>query len=133
MDDDDASLAPRNFPDGPPWSDARFRAAMEKAIHRDIKGIARQSSLVVLDAEYWDVTRISWTGEEWPGLPAHPGICYVEAFEHANPPHDFIYAVSVRSGAPEFLACYEGDMDFFALTVSRLEADGLGLPERVVR
>ena len=109
------------------------RSAMEAEIRRDIKGIAKQSCLVRVDAEHWDVTRISWTGEEWPGLPTHADICYVEAFEHSNPPHDFIFVVSVRTGTPKHLASYEGDMDFFELTVAALEADALGLPERVAR
>ena len=109
------------------------RAAMEAEIRRDIKGIAKQSCLVGVDAEHWDVTRISWTGEEWEGLRPHPAICYVEAFEHSNPPHDFIFVVSVSTGTPKHLASYEGDMDFFELTVAALEADALALPARIPR
>jgi hypothetical protein len=109
------------------------RAAMEAIIRRDIKLIAKQSALVGVDAPPWDVTRISWTGEEWPGLPHLPGHCYVEAFEHANPPHDFLYLVSVLTGTPEFIACYEGDIATFDLTLYRTEAESLGLPDKVDR
>ena len=110
-----------------------FREEMEDWIHRNIKVIAKQSALVGVDDEYWDVTRISWTGEEWQGFVPIEGICYVEAFEHGIPPHDFIYVVSVRSGTPEFLASYEGDVDFFDLTVYRKSAASLQLPDQVPR
>lgn len=109
------------------------RAALETIIHRDIKRIAKQSALVGVDDHHWDVTRISWTGEEWSGLPCLPGHCYVEAFEHANPPHDFLYLVSVRTGTPEFVACYEGDIGTFDLTLWRTGAESLGLPDKVDR
>ncbi|SKA94925.1 hypothetical protein SAMN02745166_02244 [Prosthecobacter debontii] len=109
------------------------RLTLEVLIRRDIKRIAKQSSLVGVDDHPWDVTRISWTGEEWPGLPHLPGYCYVEAFEHANPPHDFLYVVSVLTGTPEFIAAYEGDIATFDLTVYHTSAESLGLPEQVER
>ena len=107
--------------------------ALDTVIRRDIKKIAKQSSLAGVDEEPWDVTRISWTGEEWPELQPHFGYCYVEAFEHSVPPHDYLYVVGVRTGEPEFIAVYEGDIGYFDLTVSRPEADALALPERVSR
>ncbi len=106
---------------------------LEALIRQDIKRIAKQSGLVGVDEQHWDVTRISWTGEEWPGLPHLPGCCYVEAFEHANPPHDFLYLVSVLCGRPEFMAAYEGDIGTFDLTVTRIEADPFNLPDQVER
>lgn len=109
------------------------RLALEALIRRDIKRIAKQSALVGVNDHPWDVTRISWTGEEWPGLPNLPGYCYVEAFEHANPPHDFLYVVSVLTGTPEFIAAYEGDIATFDLTIARVEADTLDLPNQVER
>ncbi|MCB1209480.1 MAG: hypothetical protein KDK97_09145, partial [Verrucomicrobiales bacterium] len=126
------------LPDMPPPPGAELhtlmdRAALETIIRRDIKLIAKQSALVGVDDHPWDVTRISWTGEEWPRLRPLPGYCYVEAFEHANPPHDFIYVVSVLSGTPEFIACYEGDIGTFDLTIYRTEAEALTLPNRVER
>jgi hypothetical protein len=109
------------------------RGRLENDIRENIRRIAKQSCLVGVDEEGWDVTRISWTGEEWEGFRPIPGYCYVEAFEHSNPPHDFIYLVGVRTGEPEFAASYEGDMDTFELTVTRLEAGSLDLPESVLR
>ncbi len=122
-----------NFNEGDSTAHSAFRREMENWIHRNIKVIAKQSSLVGVDNAYWDVNRVSWTGEEWLGFLPIEGICYVEAFEHSIPPHDFIYVVSVRSGTPCFLASYEGDVDFFQLTIYRLDAESLGLPEQVPR
>ena len=113
--------------------DQETREHLEEIIKKDIKNIAKQSLLTGVDDEEWDVTRISWTGSEWQGFKEIPGYCYVEAFEHSNPPHDFIYLVSVRTGTPEFAASYEGDMDTFELVVSRLEASHLDLPDSVPR
>lgn len=109
------------------------RRSLEALIRQDIKRIAKESCLVGVDDHYWDVTRISWTGEEWAGLPCLPDCCYVEAFEHSNPPHDFLYVVSVRRGRPEFIAAYEGDIGTFDLTIFRAEADSLNLPDQVER
>lgn len=113
--------------------DESSREQLEGIIRTNIKGIAKQSSLDGVDEEEWDVTRISWTGEEWEGFEAIPGYCYVEAFEHSNPPHDFIFLVAVRSGEPDFVASYEGDMSTFELTVIRFEGTRLHLPESVPR
>lgn len=109
------------------------RSELERIIARDIKLIAKQSCLVGVDDHEWDVTRISWTGEEWEGFHPLAGYCYVEAFEHANPPHDFIYLVDVRSGTPQFAAGYEGDIGSFDLTISRAGLEGLQLPDTVPR
>ncbi len=109
------------------------RGELEEIITRDIKRIAKQSCLVGVDDHEWDITRISWTGEEWEGFRSLPGYCYVEAFEHSNPPHDFIYLVDVRSGTPEFVAGFEGDMDSFELTIFRAGAEELNLPDSVPR
>lgn len=114
----------------PPGLDRR---TLEALIRRDIKRIAKQSAHVGVDDHHWDVTLISWTGEEWPGLRPIPGCCYVEAFEHANPPHDFLYLVSILTGTPEFVACYEGDIGTFDLTIYRTGIDDLGLPDQVER
>jgi hypothetical protein len=110
-----------------------FRVEMEAVIRRDIKLLAKQSCLVGVDAEYWDVSRISWDGSEWPGLRKVPGICYVEAFEHSNPPHDFVFVVTVESGSPRNVATFEGDLDFFALTIFSPDAEVLELPEQIPR
>jgi hypothetical protein len=109
------------------------REEMEVVIHSGIKLIAKQSALVGVDNTFWDVTSISWTGSEWPGLRSIPGLCYVEAFEHANPPHDFIFVVSVHGGEARFVACYEGDIDFFELTLLLRDAEMFDFPERIPR
>lgn len=114
-------------------SEFQFRAEMEAMIRVGIKKIAKQSALIGVDDEFWDVSRLSWTGSEWPGFQAIPGLCYVEAFEHGNPPHDFLFVVSVRGGVPSLLASYEGDMDAFELTLWGREAEPFGFPERVPR
>ena len=106
---------------------------METWIRTHIKVIAKQSALVGVDNCHWDVTRISWSGVEWAGFDSHFGYCYVEAFEHANPPHDFIYVVNVLSGVPTFAACYEGDIGYFELTVEAVDEEHLNLPKRVER
>jgi len=51
----DDPFAPANRPIE--LSEAAFRAGMEETSRRDIKSIAKQSALVGVDAEHWDVTR----------------------------------------------------------------------------
>ncbi|MFT5470433.1 MAG: hypothetical protein ACI8UO_005561 [Verrucomicrobiales bacterium] len=105
----------------------------EAYIRENLPGIIKQSCLCGVDDSFWEVTRISWTAEEWEELSPRPGYCYVEVYEHSAPPLDYIYVMGVRKGSPEYIACYEGDTDYFELTTWRLEGDLLDLPEHVKR
>lgn len=113
--------------------DEAARSQYELLIRKDLTSLVKQSLRVGVDDAFWDINRISWTGEEWEELKPCPGYCYVEAFEHSTPPLDYIYVISVRTGTPTYIACYEGDVDSYQLTTYRLECEILRLPDEVTR